>query len=227
MTNKSPSFTPFLSLLLLLSATCYAKDDNLIKTKCYKTEDPVGEVCLFEDRKAVSTNKEKYQDTCEEPAKLSIKTLSQPELRVTDSSGTESDRAKVQYLSELNLVKLKVADKKTFYTSYKNSACGGWSGSDHTPFWIVDGKINYLSIDNKNKSFMSTLRKAWSPVYDGFLEVSSELANKEGIPWETSFIRYQKINGKWISVKRTVPEMIEIENDEPLNEKNFPPRVKQ
>ena len=62
MTNKSPLFTPFLSLLLLLSATCYAKDDNLIKTKCYKTEDPVGEVCLFEDRKAVSTNKEKYQE---------------------------------------------------------------------------------------------------------------------------------------------------------------------
>ena len=227
MTNKSPLFTPFLSLLLLLSATCYAKDDNLIKTKCYKTEDPVGEVCLFEDRKAVSTNKEKYQETCEEPAKLSIKTITQPELRVTDSNGTESDRTKIQYLSELNLVKMRVADKKTFYTSYKNSACSVWRGSIHTPFWVADGKIIYLNIDNKNKFFMNTLRKTWSPVYDGFLEVASELSKTEGIPWETSFIRYQNISGKWISAKRTIPEMTEIENDESLNEKNFPPRVKQ
>ena len=227
MIGKSPLLIPFLSFLLLLSATCYAKEDNLIKTKCYKTEDPVGEVCLFEDRKAVSTNKEKYQETCEDSAKLSIKTLSQPELRVTDSNGTESDRAKIQYLSELNLVKLRVADKKTFFTSYKNSACSVWRGSIHTPFWVADGKINYLNIDNKNKFFMNTLRKTWSPVIDGFLEVNSELANKEGIPWETSFIRYQNISGKWISTKRTIPEMTEIENDEPLNEKNFPPRVKQ
>jgi len=64
-------------------------------------------------------------------------------------------------------------------------------------------------------------------VYDGFLEVYSELSKTEGIPWETSFIRYQNISGKWISAKRTIPDMTEIENDEPLNEKNFPPRVKQ
>ena len=40
-----------------------------------------------------------------------------------------------------------------FYTSYRNSACSVWRGSVHTPFWIVDGKINYLNIDNKNKFF--------------------------------------------------------------------------
>ena len=225
MINKSPLFIPFLSFLLLLSATCYAKDDNLIKTKCYKTEDPVGEVCLFEDRKAVSTNKEKYQDTCEESAKLSIKTISQPELRVTDLNGTESNRVKVEYLSELNLVKLRVAGKKTFYTSYENSACSVWRGSVNTPFWVSDGKINYLKVDNKEKNFMYTLRKSWFAVSDGFLEAVSEpFAKEDDVQWKTSYIRYQYSNGVWIIRRKVIPEMTEFE--ELPNEKDFPARAK-
>jgi len=227
MINKSPLFIPFLSFLLLLSATCYAKDDNLIRTKCYKTEDPVGEVCLFEDRKAVSTNQEKYQKTCTEPAKLSVKTLTQSELRVTNSSGEELDRTKIPYLSSLNLMNSRVNDKKSFYTSYKNGECSVWRGLIQAPFWVVDGKIRYLKIENKNKEFMITMRKFWSPVNDGFLEVVSELANKEGIPWETSFVRYQYINGRWVVAIKTIPEMTEFENDDPLEEKDFPLRVKQ
>ena len=212
--------------LCIVNTPTYAKDDNLIKTKCYKTEDPVGEVCLFEDRKAVSTNKAKYQQTCVEDAKLSIKTISQPELRVTDSNGKESNRVKIEYLSELNLVKLRVADKKTFYTSYENSACSVWSGSVNTPFWVSDGKINYLKIDNKEKSFMYTLRKSWSAVSDGFLEAVSEPSAKEDdVEWKTSYIRYQFLNGVWIIRKKVTPAMTEFE--ELPNEKDFPARVKQ
>jgi len=226
MINKSPLSIPFLSFLLLLSATCYAKDDNLIKTKCYKTEDPVGEVCLFEDRKAVSTNKEKYQDTCEDPAKISVKTISQPELRVTDSKGTESARVKVEYLSELNLVKLRVAGRKTFYISHENGACGVWKGSIHTPFWVSDGKIDYLKIDNKETSFMETSMKSWSAVNDGFLEALIEpFAKEDDVQWKTSYIRYQYLNGVWTIRKKVIPEMTEFE--ELKSEKNFPARAKQ
>jgi hypothetical protein len=223
--NKAIAISVYIAICILNTPT-HAKDDNLIKTKCYKTEDPVGEVCLFEDRKAVSTNKEKYQQTCEDAAKLSIKTISQPELRVTDSNGTESNRVKIEYLSELNLVKLRVAGKKTFYTSYENTYCGVSRGSENTPFWVSDGKINYLKIDNKEKSFMSTLMKSWSAVNDGFLEAVSEPFKKgEDVAWKTSYTRYQYLNRVWVIRKKVTPEMTQFE--ELPNEKDFPARAKQ
>ena len=223
--NKAIAISVYIVLCILNTPT-HAKDDNLIKTKCYKTEDPIGEVCLFEDRKAVSTNKEKYQQTCEEDAKLSIKTISQPELRVTNSTGTESDRVKIEYLSELNLVKLRVASKKTFFTSYKNTYCGVSRGSVNTPFWVSDGKINYIKVDNNEKIFMSTLKKWWSAVNDGFLEAVSEPFKKEeDVAWKTSYTRYQYLNGVWIIRKKVTPEVTEFE--EPPNEKNFPSRAEQ
>ena len=137
----------------------HAKDDSLIKTKCYKTDDSIGEVCLFEDRKAVSTNKEKYQETCVDTAKPPLKNLAQPELRVTNSTGTESDRIKVPYLSSLNLINLRVADKKTFYTSHESSACSIFSGSVNIPFWVLSGKINYFKVDNKEKKFFIYIKE--------------------------------------------------------------------
>jgi hypothetical protein len=221
--NKAIAPSVYIAICIL-NTPIHAKDDNLIKTKCYKTEDPIGEVCLFEDRKAVSTNKEKYQERCEETAKLSIKNLSQPELRVTNSTGTESDRIKVPYLATLNLINLRVTDKKTFYTSYENSACSIFSGSVNMPFWVTSGKINYFKIDNTEKRLMSTLRKSWSAVNDGFLEAVSDLSGSNS-DWKTSYIRHQYINGTWIATKKVIPEMTDFEA--PVNEKVFPPRAKQ
>jgi hypothetical protein len=223
MQNISQKIIIFLFLLHCFAA--HAQDNKLIKTRCYKTEDPVGEICLFEDRKAVAANKEKYQETCEKSASLSVKNLIQPELRVSNSSGVETDRVKVQSLSDLNLAQLRVLNKKTFYTAYKNSACSVYAGVIYAPFWVLGGKIYFMSLENKNIYFMKTLRRTWTPVHDGFLEVVSEPAKSDNIQWETSFIRYQNISGKWVSFKKTIPELLEIENDELLNEKNFPKRV--
>ena len=64
--NKAIAISVYIVLCILNTPT-HAKDDNLIKTKCYKTEDPIGEVCLFEDRKAVSTNKENIRKDVKRP----------------------------------------------------------------------------------------------------------------------------------------------------------------
>lgn len=199
MKNKLLIIILFLSAFSGISAN--AQDDRLIKTRCYKTESPAGEVCLFEDRKAIAGNKEKYQDTCEKSASLSMRNLIQSELRVVSTGGVETDRVKVQNLSELDLVKFRVLDKKTFYVSVRNGACSIFEGVIYTPFWVVDGKIYFMNIENKNKYFMKTLRKTWAPVHDGFLEVISEPAKSDGTQWETNFIRYQNLSGKWLSIK--------------------------
>ena len=203
-----------------------AEDGGLVKTKCFKVEEPVGEVCLFEDRKAVADKKDKYKNTCEAPATLSIKSLTQSELRVTDANGAESDRVKIEYLSTLNLINTKVNGKKSFYTSHENSACSVWRGSVNTPFWVTNGKITYFKIDNQDKSFMTTIRKSWSGVYDGFLEGISEPSEKNGaVEWQTSYIRYQYIAGRWVVRKKVVRELTDFEIA--LNEKDFPLRITQ
>lgn len=210
---------------LAFGALGYAKQDDLIKTKCYKTEDPVGEVCLFEDRRAIAANKAKYQDTCEEAAKLSVNSLLVPELRVVDSGGAELDRVKIPYLSTLNLMTVRVAERKTFYTSRQNSACSVFRGGIHSPFWVSSGKISYFTIGEKQKNFMTTLRKSWLPVYDGFLEATSEPSNARADDWKTTYRRYQDFNGKWGSIVRVIPELTEFESV--LNEKDFPARTRE
>ena len=98
-----------ISISIALLFTCVAAmSADLIKTKCYKTESPVGEVCIFEDKKAIGANAAKYQGTCEEEAKLPVKDLKNPELQVTDSQGNETDRQKISPLTSLNLLKIKV-----------------------------------------------------------------------------------------------------------------------
>ena len=220
------SFFIICALFLVLAVeSIYAGESDLIKTKCYKTEDPVGEVCLFEDRRAVAANKEKYQENCEASAKFSVKTLSQPELRVTDLSGMELDRVKIPYLSTLNLMSLRVNEKKSFYTSYQNSACGSFLGDVQSPFWVLGGKINYLRIENKTKDFLITLRRSWAPVRDGFLEGASWLDDSTGDKWKTSYRRYQYVDGAWNVTERGVAEMTDF-SDTPLNEKDFPSRLR-
>jgi len=189
-----------ISISIALLLTCVtAMSADLIKTKCYKTESPVGEVCIFEDKKAIGANAAKYQGTCEEDAKLPVKNLKNSELQVTDSEGKETDRQKIAPLTSLNLLKIKVNGAKTFFTSYQNLACGSFRGDEESPFWIVNGNIKFLDINNKKITFMHTLKRAWIPVNDGFLEATSEYSPERGNPkiddgWITIYKRYQFLN---------------------------------
>jgi hypothetical protein len=219
-----------LSTMVLLKIFLCANNVNaseIIKTKCYKTESPTGEVCIFEDKRALGPNKNKYQDRCEEAAKLPYKNLIESELRVTDSSGKETDRQKIPALTSLNLLKVRVNNSKTFSTSYTNSACSIFSGDGNTPFWVNNGKILFLIVDNNRVNFMNTLRKTWFPVADGFLEATSSFASEKEFPkgegWATSYIRYQYLNNSWV-VKKTIKSGWS-EFEPPPNESDFPSRL--
>ena len=219
-----------ISISITLLLTCAtALSAELIKTKCYKTESPVGEVCLFEDKKAIGANAAKYQGTCEEDAKLPVKDLKNPELQVTNSEGKETDRQKIEPLTSLKLLKIKVNGEKTFFTSYQSLGCGSFSGTAYLPFWIVNGKINFLSISNKQVIFMNTLKRAWTPVSDGFLEARSELNEKRGNPkidggFITIYTRYQLLNNSWVTKEKLKFGLTEFETE--LVEKDFPERAK-
>jgi hypothetical protein len=219
---------PIIVITLLLTCVT-AMSADLIKTKCYKTESPVGEVCIFEDRRALGVNAAKYQDTCEEEAKLPVKDLKSPELQVTDSEGKETDRKKIAPLTSLNLLKIKVNGAKTFFTSYQSLGCGSFSGTGYSPFWVVNGKINFLSIGNKEITFMNTLKRGWKPVSDGFLEARSELSEKRGNPkiddgFITIYTRYQLLNNSWVTKEKLKFGLTEFETE--LVEKDFPERAK-
>lgn len=206
-----------------------ASSADLIKTKCYKTESPVGEVCLFEDKKAIGANAAKYQGTCEEDAKLPFKDLKNSELQVTDSEGKETDRQKIAPLTSLNLLKIKVNGAKTYFTSYQNLACGSFRGDEESPFWVVNGNIKFLIINNKKITFMHTLKRAWTSVNDGFLEAISEYSPERGNPkiddgWITIYKRYQFLNNTWITKEKLKFILTEFENE--LVEKDFPERTK-
>ena len=219
-----------ISISIALLFTCVAAmSADLIKTKCYKTETPVGEVCIFEDKKAIGANAAKYQVKCEEEAKLPVKDLKNPELQVTDSQGNETDRQKIAPLTSLNLLKIKVNGAKTFFTSNQSLGCGSFSGTAYSPFWVVNGKINFLSISNKQIIFMNTLKRAWTPVSDGFLEARSELNEERGNPkiddgFITIYTRYQLLNNSWVTKEKLKFGLTEFETE--LVEKDFPERAK-
>ena len=217
-----------ISIALLLTCAS-ALSAELIKTKCYKTDNPVGEVCLFEDKKAIGANAAKYQGTCEEDAKLPVKDLKNPELQVTDSQGKETDRQKIDPLTSLNLLKIKVNGAKTFFTSYQSLGCGSFSGTAYSPFWVINGKIIFLSVSDKPIIFMSTLKRAWAPVSDGFLEARSEFNEKRGNPkiddgFITIYTRYQLLNNSWVTKEKIKFGLTEFETE--LLEKDFPERAK-
>ena len=201
---------------------------DLIKTKCYKTESPVGEVCIFEDKKAIGANAAKYQGDCDhQDTNLSAKNLKNYELQVTDSQGKEIDRQKIAPLTSLNLLKIKVNGTKTFYLQDSESLiCTSQRGDGNFPFWVIDGKINFFKINNKLINFKSSLKSKWAPVSDGFLEAKSELDWKKDEPsWVTIYRRYQFENNKWIVIEKSKKIMTEFETD--LDEKDFPERAKK
>jgi len=221
-----------ISISIALLLTCVAAmSADLIKTKCYKTESPVGEVCIFEDKKVMGANAKKYFE-CEEHGvpKLSAKDLKNSELRITDSEGKEIDRQKIAALASLNLLKIKINGAKTFYTSYESVGCKSGSGTENSPFWVVNGKINFLSINNKQITFMNTLKSAWTPVSDGFLEARSELNEERGNPkiddgFITIYTRYQLLNNSWVTKEKLKFGLTEFETE--LLEKDFPERAKK
>jgi hypothetical protein len=216
-------------VIFLFYIYSYSYSSDLIKTKCYKTENPIGEVCLFEDKKALGENSSKYKDSCEENSKLPVKNLKKYELQTTDINNNEIDRQYLSPLTSLNLLKIKVNGIKTFTTSYENSACSIWRGSVESPFWVINGKIIYFTINDKRVVFTKTLKRSWIPVSDGFLEAYSEYSPDRGNPkidggWITVYKRYQFINNVWAVKEKLNFAHTEFENE--VNEIYFPERVK-
>jgi len=172
---------PLAALLMTLWIPFDVSANTLIKTKCYITESPEGEVCIFQDRRSLGSRFNLYVDSCPGEPKLDPRLLISSELRVFDKGGIETDRRRIGSVMTLELSKVRVDNLKTFFASTQNingdsfGACSNYSqGRLDTPFWVIDGKINFVLLDElRPKSFRSTLKQTWAPVKDGFLEAES------------------------------------------------------
>ena len=76
---------------------------------------------------------------------------------------------------------------------------------------------------------MNTLKRAWTPVSDGFLEARSELNEARGNPkidngFITIYTRYQLLNNSWVTKEKLKFGLTEFETE--LVEKDFPERAK-